>query len=93
VIIPAIGKNQEQNYGAADSPPEIDPIAPQTPNSLGPLVTCFGVVIPDVTQLIVSEINRTEPSNKEILTPPGCLLAAEKTPHQSVLSLAHYAVK
>ncbi|MDR2755929.1 MAG: hypothetical protein LBC20_09500, partial [Planctomycetaceae bacterium] len=42
------------NYGAADSPPEIDPNAPQTPNSLGPLVTCFGVVIPDVTQLIVS---------------------------------------
>jgi hypothetical protein len=70
-------ENVYGSHGAADSPPEMEPIAPHTPNSLGPLVTCFGVVIPVETELIVSEINFTEPSNNVTFTPPECRLDAE----------------
>ena len=55
------------NYWTA-SPPLGDPSAPQTPKGLGPELTAYALVSP---QLTVSATKRTEPSRIPTFTPPG----------------------
>ena len=62
---------QEEFLGyslATDSLPSVVPIAPQTPYGLGPLGTGAAARFP---VLMVCEINRTDPSQKTDITPPG----------------------
>ena len=55
-------------YSCSVSPPLGEPIAPQTPKGLWPLLTARALGLP---QLIVSDTKRTEPSSMPTLTPPG----------------------
>jgi len=65
-------------YSDADSPPSMEPIAPQIPNGERPDVTgCTVSLIVPVDQLIESVANRTEPSAKLTLTPLVWKLLAE----------------
>lgn len=66
---PGARKNS-RNYKLDDSPPLIDPMAPQTPKSLSPEILILGDDTPAVWALIVSETKRTLPSPRPTFTPP-----------------------